>query len=59
MKGLKADEAVLAARVTAARTGKAADVAKARALYGANDWSALDKRFNAAGLTDCAENRTS
>jgi len=59
VKGLKADEAVLAARVTAARTGKAADVAKARALYGANDWSALDKRFNAAGLTDCAENRTS
>ena len=58
MKGLKADEAVLAARVNAAKTGKAAD-SQGASLYGANDWSALDKRFNKAGLTDCAENRTS
>jgi hypothetical protein len=57
--GLKRDEGVLAARVVYAKTGKAADLRKAEALYRKNDWSKVDRRFYRAGLTDCAENRTS
>ena len=59
LKGLKADEAVLAAYVKATKTNKSADIRKAKALYRKNDWTALNKRFNKAGLTDCAEYRTS
>jgi hypothetical protein len=57
LKGMKRDEAVLNARLKAIKSGKKGDAQAARALFEANDWSAVDRRFNQAGLTDCATYR--
>jgi hypothetical protein len=57
LKGMKAEEKVIAAYVKASKSGKGADLVTAQALYAKLDWSALDRRFNQAGLTGCAEHR--
>ena len=49
----------MAALVKAAKSGKSADLAAALDLIGATTRRKLDRRFNEAGLTDCAINRRS
>jgi hypothetical protein len=59
VKVAKADNRALVTLVQAAKEGKYSKWKAGIAQLRANDGRALDRRFNAAGLTDCAGNRTS
>jgi hypothetical protein len=59
VKVTKADSRGLATLVQAGKEGKASKWNAGIAQLQANDWRAVDRRFNDAGLTDCALNRTS